>query len=245
MRIVRILIALLVVSSPVAAQSQNRYLRLAGDPQHGYIEIPADVLLDTPQMTVEAWVSVRDPRAGGCSSIAGNGYITGWWLGLCGTAMRSYFNGVASVKTGGVILDAPGEWIHIAAVTDGVTRRHYINGALVFESAETALLAPSVKPIRIGSDPDWDYTVQGGIDDLRIWRVARTQEQIRQTMFVRYTPEANDVTGVFQSLEAWYRFEGDAMDSWRTHHGTIIGAAIGFETGVVFTPPAKRRAVAH
>ena len=41
---------------------------------------------------------------------------------------------------------------------------------------------------------------QGAIDDLRIWKVARTQEQIRLTMFARYRSDTNDAT--FQSLEA-------------------------------------------
>ena len=241
MRITWTLTALLVISSSVSAQPSNQFLRLKGFPQHGYIEIPADVLLDTPAMTVEAWVSVRDPRSGGCSSIAGDGYITGWWLGLCGTFMRSYFNGTTSVKSGGVMPDTPNVWIHIAAVTDGTTRRHYINGNLVFEGTETVAMS-STRSIRIGSDPDWDFMAEGGIDDLRIWKVARTQDQIRQTMFVRYTPAANDIQ--FPSLEAWYAFEGNAMDSWRTHHGTIMGTGIGFETGVVFTVP-RRRAVGH
>jgi hypothetical protein len=242
MRIVWTLIAPLLVSSSISAQLSNQYLRLQGFPQKGYIEIPADVLLDTPQMTVEAWVSVRDARPGGvCSSIAGNGFLTGWWLGLCGTSMRSYFNGTASVKTGGVIPDTPGDWVHIATVTDGTTRRHYINGNLVFEAPETAPSSSS-HSMRIGSDPDWDFMAAGTIDDLRIWKVARTQAQIRQTMFAPYIPEASDVGGQFQSLEAWYRFEGNAMDSWRTHHGTIIGTGIAFEAGIVFTTPRHRAA---
>jgi hypothetical protein len=240
MRIVWIVVALLVISLSVSAQPSGQYLRLQGYPQHGYIEIPHDVLLDTPAMTVEAWVSVRDARAGGCSSIAGKGYSTGWWLGLCGTTMRSYFNGVASVKDGGVIADAPNVWIHIAAVTDGTTRRHYINGNLVFQGAETAR-STSTLSLRIGSDPNWDFMAAGGIDDLRIWKVARTQEQIRQTMFAPYAPEANDVTGQFQSLEAWYRFEGNAMDSWRTHHGTITGTGIDFAAAPLY----RHHAVGH
>jgi hypothetical protein len=244
MKIVRILIALLFVSSAAFAQQANQYLRLQGYPQHGYIEIPADVLLDTPQMTVEAWVSVRDAHTQACSSIAGNGYTTGWWLGLCGTIMRSYFNGASSLMTGGTIPDSPVVWMHIAAVTDGVTRKHYINGNLIFESPETSRSVSS-RNLRIGSDPDWDFMAEGGIDDLRIWRVARTQDQIRQTMFARFTPESGDVFGEFQSLEAWYRFEGNAMDSWRTHHGTMIGAGIGFQTGNVFTLPPRRRVTRH
>jgi len=244
MRLACTLIALLAASFSTSAQPANRYLKLQGLPQHGYIEIPADTLLDTPQMTVEAWVSVRDAHAGTCSSIAGIGFLNGWWLGVCNTSMRSYFNGVQSVKTGGVIPDAANVWVHIAAVTDGATRKHYINGELVFQSTEPVPRMTSTHNMRIGSDNDWDFMAAGGIDDLRIWRVARTQEQIRQTMFARYIPEASDVTGMFQSLEAWYRFEGDAMDSWRAHHGTIVGTGVGFETGAAFTLP-KRRSAGH
>src|SRR5216684_2125508 len=181
MRIGWIVIALLIISTSVSAQPSGQYLQLQGFPQHGYIEIPNDALLDTPTITVEAWVSVRDAHSGGCSSIAGMGYITGWWLGLCGTTMRSYFNGTASVRDGGVITDAPNVWIHIAAVTDGTTRKHYINGNLVFQSPETSRSASTLS-LRIGSDPNWDFMAVGGIDDLRIWKVARTQDQIRLTM---------------------------------------------------------------
>ena len=241
MRIVGIVIALLVISTALVAQPSGQYLRLQGFPQHGYIEIPHDVLLDTPAMTVEAWVSVRDAHSStACSSIAGKGYITGWWLGLCGTTMRSYFNGTASLRDGGVIPATPTTvWIHIAAVTDGTTRKHYINGNLVSQGAE-APRSVSTLPLRIGSDPNYDFMPEGGIDDLRIWKVARTQEQIRQTMFAPYILEANDVSGMFQGLEAWYRFEGDAMDSWRTHHGTIIGTGGGFAAA-----PAYRRHAVH
>src|SRR5258706_9366298 len=155
MRIVWTVAALLVISSSVSAQSANQYLRLQGFPQHGYIEIPHDDLLDTPQMTVEAWVAVRDAHLStACSSIAGMGYQTGWWLGVCGTTMRSYFNGTASLKDGRVI---PADvWIHIASVTDGTTRRHYINGNLVLESPETTTRSTTTNALRIGSDANYD-----------------------------------------------------------------------------------------
>lgn len=235
MKTVWTLIALVAIATSVSAQPSGQYLRMQGFPQHGYIEIPHDVLLDTPAMTVEAWVSVRDAHPpAACSSIAGKGYQTGWWLGLCGTTMRSYFNGNGSSKDGGVIPDTPTTiWIHIAAVTDGTTHKHYINGNLVSQGAESPR-SQSTLPMRIGSDPNWDFMAEGGIDDLRIWKVARTQDQIRQTMFAPYIPEANDTTGMFQSLEAWYRFEGNAFDSWRTHHGTIIGTGISFSPAPAF-----------
>ena len=201
------------------------------------MEIPADSVLASPQMTVEAWVSVHDAHTPAlCSSIAGNGYTTGWWLGLCGTSMRSYFTGTNSVRTGGTI---PADtWVHIAAVTDGVTRKHYINGELVFQNAEGSSTSTSTRPVRIGSDPDWDFMPGGAIDDVRIWSVARTQQQIRQTMFVRYTQTAPATW--FPSLEAWYSFEGDATDSWHTHQGTLNGTGLAFAQGTAFTVPRHR-----
>jgi hypothetical protein len=238
MRIVWIAALLLAISASAFAQPSGQYLRLQGFPQHGYIEIPHDVLLDTPAMTVEAWVSVRDPHT--CSSIVGKGYQAAWWVGICATTLRSYFNGAPSLRDGGVMPTVPTVWIHIATVTDGTTRKHYINGDLVAQGAETAR-SVSTLPVRIGSDPNYDFSPEGGIDDLRIWKVARTQDQIRQTMYSPFILEANDVTGQFQGLEAWYRFEGNAMDSWRTHHGTIIGTGIGFAAA----PPFRRHAAGH
>jgi hypothetical protein len=242
MRIAVVSIGVLAVSLSLSAQPFGQYLRLQGFPQHGYIEVPNDVLLDTPAMTIEAWVAVRDAHTTQvCSSIAGKGYLTGWWLGVCGTTMRSYFNGVSSVQTGGTI---PADvWIHIAAVTDGTTRRHYINGNLVLESQESAR-SVSTAPFRIGSDTDWGFTAEGGIDDLRIWTVARTEAQIRATMNASYAPEGADLTGQFTGLEAWYRFEGNAFDSWRAHHGTVTGAGISF-AGTTPTAPARHRAIKH
>src|SRR3954451_15430967 len=146
-----------------SASAQNRYLQLQGYPQHGYIEIPTDALLDTPQMTIEAWVSVRDPRAGACSSIAGSGYQTGWWLGLCGTSMSSYFNGTVSLKTGGIIPDAPGVWTHISAVPDEVERSQYINAVDVVEGAEDGEQVATTNNIGIGRDADWHFVAPAEI----------------------------------------------------------------------------------
>jgi hypothetical protein len=243
MRTVRLAIALLVISPALFAQPFGQYLRLQGVPQHGYIEVPHDALLDTPAMTVEAWVSVRDANgSSGCSSIAGKQWTAAWWVGVCGTTLRSYFNGTASLKDGGTIpVDT---WVHIAATTDGTTRRHYINGNLVLESAETAPSSTSTAAFRIGSDTAYAYTPEGGIDELRIWRVARTQDQIRATMTAPFAPEGADLTGQFTGLEAWYRFEGNAFDSWRSHHGTVLGAGITF-AGTSSATPVRRRVVKH
>ncbi len=60
-------------------------------------------------------------------------------------------------------------------------------------------------------------------------------------MYARFTTDAL-TDPKFGSLEAWYRFDGDAMDSWRTHHGTIMGAGTGFAGGAVKSPVRRRGA---
>jgi len=66
-----------------------------------------------------------------------------------------------------------------------------------------------------------------------------------RTLPYAFTPEGSDITGQFQGLEAWYRFEGNAFDSWRTHHGTISGTGISFGPASGPAPPARRRVVKH
>ena len=61
MRTAWTLTALLVIASSASGQSSNQYLRLQGLPQHGYIEIPSDVLLD---VTTGIYLRVRDDGRG-------------------------------------------------------------------------------------------------------------------------------------------------------------------------------------
>src|SRR5215212_6123669 len=165
---------------PFAASAQpfNAYLALnTGDA--GYVQIPPTGFDFTTGFTFEAWVSVRDANgSSGCSSIAGKDYTKAWWIGVCGTQLRSYLKGSGSSVTGGRL--APNEWTHIAVTYDGVTHKHYIDGEEVLSVAETGpmTLSPGT-PVNIGSDVSWRHTANGAYDEVRIWSVARTKEEIR------------------------------------------------------------------
>ena len=186
MKLIRLAIALLAIAPALSAQPFGKYLRLQGAPQQGYIEVPHDTLLDTPAMTVEAWVSIRDANGTACSSIAGKQWTAAWWIGLCGTTFRSYFNGSSSIKDGGTI---PADtWVHIAATTDGTTRRHYINGNLVLESPETAPRSTSTSTFRIGSDVAYLFTPEGGIDDLRIYNARQESNALPSKRYHASSP---------------------------------------------------------
>ena len=108
-----ILFAVLALSTLFAAQANaqpfgmwNVYNRATV----GYIEIPHNAALNpTSGITIEGWVNVTDP--GGCSNIIGKGYTTAWWVGICGTTLRSYLRGSGSFHDGGSLATRNGALI--------------------------------------------------------------------------------------------------------------------------------------
>jgi concanavalin A-like lectin/glucanase superfamily protein len=206
----------LLAALPGAAGAQPFGQFLLTGPTSGYVEVPnSSALNPTSAFTFEAWVLLTDANGGGCSSIAGKGWTESWWVGICGTTLRSYLKGSTSQKNGGQI---PGdEWTHIAVVFDGAHRLHYINGELVNTFAETGPLTTSISPVRIGSDVSWEHTPSGTIDEVRLWNVARTQAQIRAGM--------SGLNAVAPGLVALWPFNFNANDVVGGHNGTLHGSA--------------------
>ena len=89
-------------SLPCAAFAQPFNAYLVRSSGHGYVEVPHNGAFNfTTGFTLETWVSGTD--TGACSSIAGKGYTTAWWIGVCGTTLRSYIKGTSSLFDGGTI----------------------------------------------------------------------------------------------------------------------------------------------
>ena len=137
----------LLLALPLAAQPYGAYLvRSSGA---GYVEVPHSSAFDfSSGFTFEAWVSGSDP--GGCSGIAGKGYTTAWWVGVCGTTLRSYIKGMSSLFDGGKV--QANEFVHIAVTFDGTTRKHYIDGELVASRVDSGTMTTNTQPIRFNSD---------------------------------------------------------------------------------------------
>jgi hypothetical protein len=217
-------ILLLALTAPaVHGQPFNTWLKLAGDPSHGYVEIPASPALNpTSAFTFEAWVAISNNTTGeDCRSIAGKNYLQAWWIGQCNVGgqpvLRSYLKGGGSAKNGGII--PRGVWTHIAVTFDGSTRRHYINGELAASFPESAPLTTSTNPVRIGSDFSWPHTPSGSIDEVRLWNVARTTAQIRSTI---NTP----ITGPLPGLVSVWSLNANANDLIGGHNGVAVGSGV-------------------
>ncbi|HKI04501.1 MAG TPA: LamG domain-containing protein [Thermoanaerobaculia bacterium] len=218
-------LTLAVLVSPAAqAQPFGGWLILTGEPSDGWIEVPANATLNpTGAFTFEAWVSVSNNTTGeDCRSIAGKSFVAAWWIGVCNVSgspqLRSYLRGGGSSKTGGVI--PRGIWTHIAVTSDGVTRRHYINGveAPLANPVEGGPLTTSTAAVRIGSDVSWLLTPAGAIDEVNLWNVVRTQAQIQADL-------AGPITGPVQGLLAVWSFNGSGRDSVAVYNGSASGAA--------------------
>ncbi len=210
-----------------AAQPYASWLKFPAT--HGYVRVPHSPSLNFgTAFTFEAWVSIADP--GGCSSIAGKDYPTAWWIGVCGTTLRSYLRGGASSFDGGTI--PANDWTHIAVVYDGVTHKHYIDGELVASREETGDMPDSTTEMRIGSDTSWQFTpFNGGIDEVRIWNVARSQAEIRANI--------NKPLSGAAGVVALYHFDGTALDSTGSNPGSTQGATfVGFPSGTTCTASA-------
>jgi hypothetical protein len=211
----------LAAASPLRAQPYGAWMVLTG--ASAYVEIPNSPALNpTDAFTFEAWVSVTDSHGGGCSSIAGKQWTTSWWVGICGTTLRSYLKGTASIKDGGT-LDS--NWNHIAVTWDGTNRRHYINGEVVGTFAETGPLPTNTSPMRIASDVSYEFTPAGAIDEVRLWNVARTTDQIRSTINV-------PISTATPGLVAVWSLDASGNDALGGHNGTLHGP-VGFLNGAV------------
>jgi hypothetical protein len=218
-------VLLLALGGAVDLQAQpfGAWMHLVGQPTNGYIEIPHHASLNPAgAFTFEAWVAIANNVAGeDCRSIAGKSYTQSWWLGQCNVGgqptLRSYLAGGGSLKQGGII--PRNVWTHVAVTYDGVKRRHYINGELAAEFNQTGSLPGSADPMRIGSDTQWNHSPAGNIDEVRLWNVARTIEQIRANLNVR-------ITTAQPGLVAVWALDGNPNDIIGARDGAVGGSGV-------------------
>ena len=74
---------------------------------------------------------------------------------------------------------------------------------------------------RGGNDPG-----SGGIDEVRLWSVARTQEQINSTKCLKYPSTFSSSAG----LKAIWHFDSTYVDSVSGYNGTATSVNVGFDT---------------
>ena len=210
----------LSAAATVSAQPFGAWLTLSG-PTNGYVNVPSTPDLNpSGAITIEAWVAVSDANGTACSTIVGKNFQQAYWVGLCGHTLRSYIQGTSTQLNGGT-LDSG--WHHIAVVYDGFVHCHWIDGELAIAVPRSGSLPATPDPLRIGSDTRWSHTPAGAIDEVRLWNVARSQDQLREWINKPILSAQTGLVGVWS-------FDGGPGDSIGGHGGTVEGAGTGFLT---------------
>lgn len=183
--------------------------------EHSYYEIPHHASLNPSSgLTIEGWIFVDS--SSGCDSLIGKGWTESYWVGVCGGTLRSYVSGSSTILDGGDLLN--GKWNHIAVTYDGAHQSHYVNGVQILSHPQTkSLNTANTKPVRIGSDFDWTRTPNASINRIRLWSVARTQQQIRDNI---NEPLDSPQSGL---VAIWNNGQDVLGNHDGVAHGTIIG----------------------
>lgn len=185
--------------------------------QGGYVELP--FIFDPatqPQFTAELWFYTES--AATVQSLLSQRYGTGTgrdWLYIGssnGGVLATLFGGtwLSSLNFGTLSTHT---WHHAALVYDNGTMSLYLDGEL----AETASVTPEASDGTLVLNKN--STLNGMMDEVRIWGVARTQQQIRHNMNL-------GLKGTEPDLLAYYTFdEADGTTltdrSNQTHNGTL------------------------
>ena len=230
----------MAIGTPSGLAAIGKVLSLDGDGD--YVEIvdsPTLNSLDT-QITIEAWIKADwypgewmsiifkgDEREQDCANRS-----FAFWLNHNGYI---YFTS-APTGSGEIVLSSPGgsiqlcTWYHIAGVIDAVnhTMKLLINGNEVASTSYGDSIRTSALPLRIGwhhegeACGDCKYFA-GLIDEVRIWNIVRTEEEIQDAMNRTLTSDEINSGNV---VGYWNFDDGDARDLSLNHNdGNLMGDA--------------------
>lgn len=213
----------------------NRVLELDGT--GGYVELPPNIFNDLTEATVEIWVR-WDDFSGAWKRVFNYGGA------LQDMTIQSDALSPPDIATLRFVvcdgqnrlvpfLDAPGilhrgKWCHVAAVSGEGGMKLYLNGVLL----GTRSFGGSFAGLKNGSrfylgqtvttnDPPVNF--KGAMDEVRVWKIARTEAQIRETMLRRLKGDEPGLVGLWNFDDV---VDGVVKDSSAgAHHGKLIGSA--------------------
>ncbi|MEF8844412.1 MAG: Ig-like domain-containing protein [Bacteroidales bacterium] len=157
--------------------------------------IPPDASLDiTGSITLEAWIRIT-------------GRATDKWqvMGRDQQYHLRYEKDELIFYTGEALLTEPihfsdSVWYHLGATYNRDTMRLYVNGSEIAKRENTtAIQQDAARNFYIGTDNSGERHFEGMIDEVRVWSVARTGEQIRNNMI-------SELTGSETGLEGYWKF---------------------------------------
>ncbi len=130
-----------------------------------------------------------------------------------------------------------GEWMHVAGTYDGTNLKLYVNGRLVKSTVTSGGLYPPSGTYGLSS---WGETLDGKLDETRLWNYARTEAQIRENM---HLPLTGGEAGLLNHWQFNASSGTSVLDIAGGCNGTMngmtdadwVGSSIPFGSGVCYT----------
>jgi hypothetical protein len=141
------------------------------------------------------------------------------------------------------ITSAMTQWVHIAMTWDGTALRTYVNGVLrITTMAAGKMLETTTSPLTMGCNPPYFGCFNGLFDELRVWNVARSADDIMASYDKALVGNETGLVGYWKFNDA--PGSTTAADSVTTaghtaHTGQLTSATdAGMPTFVTPDPPA-------
>lgn len=207
--------------SAVLSASSSGGIQLNGTSQYG--QVPHNSLLSfTSSGTIEAWVNLAptsDDQDIVDKNVVGNDAPNYRFFVKTNGTVGYYSTTGASVTTSSISWNT---WTHVAVVFNAGTVSFYFNGILK-NTFTQSLGSANTGVLYIGRD--WlGRWINGKMDEIRIWNVARTQAQIAANM-------NNEIPTSSSGLVAYYKFNEGT--------GSTILDATGVNNGTLFNSPTR------
>ncbi|MBN1676799.1 MAG: Ig-like domain-containing protein, partial [Kiritimatiellae bacterium] len=225
----------------LSASGAGSALKFSG--QHGSSTQDRVEVNDSPSLhftnalTIEMWLkpgeynNAHDEVFLSHVTMVNNGYMVG--RNAAASPGRWFFLQQNTSPLGVCLTDGQqlslGVWHHIAAVLDTTTIYLYVDGILTATATEEAFdmaQANSGMPLWLGNyPPDGGRPYNGEMDEVRLWNVARTADEIHADMYRALAGSENGLVGYWRFDEGSGQVANDASGTGNT--GTLgVGSAV-------------------
>jgi hypothetical protein len=212
-----------VFCSPVIAAGRDA---LSFD-YNQYTTIPNSDTLNPGNITVECWVKFRSLSGHAQFFICKGGHNQGAYnlYLMDGSIFVFELDSFTDHRADSRSLSlSPETWYHVAGVYDGNRIRVLLNGITIGEKEIGLVRIGTSDPLFFNHHLGYPWLFGGDLDEVRLWSVARTDDEIKNTM----NQEVNNAPGLVGS---WHLNEGMGQvfqDSAGEHDG-YLGASKGID----------------
>jgi hypothetical protein len=218
-------------ASPPTLQAQptvpNRILELDGNGAR--VELPLGIFDGLEEATVETWMRWTDLQAevyqsvfefGRSDAERGIGLKT---VGNTSDLMFTVSAGEGHTHVATVAnLIRQGEWCHLAVVSGPGGMRLYFNGGLVATNPVSVSFKDLGKATEnyLGAEGQWQLSSRCQMDEFRLWRLARSAEDIQANLSRRLTGREPGLVGLWNFDQIDQDLVKDAGPG--QHHGRLV-----------------------